>query len=203
MKLQKFLLLAALLLVFQTTARADVALQFGNYSLRVDGQTTFGWAFTITAPISITNLGYFDFQGDGLTDSHPIAIWAGTGGSPLAMATVPAGTSATLLDGVRYVPITPIILPAGTYVIGGFSMNLTDSVAIESAILTTAPGISYAGARSAQGSSLTFPAGNTQGYSNGDFGPNFQFVAVPEPSIAALVLVGGAVFVGLRARKTR
>ena len=187
---------------FQTAARADVALEFGNYSLRIDQQTTFGWAFTISSPIYVTALGYFDFGNDGLTDSHQVAIWNSTGGSPLLMATVPAGTTGSLVDGSRYIAVTPILLPAGSYTIGGFSLNFTDSVAIECAIITPAPGITYDGARSAQGPSLMFPAGNTQGYQNGDFGPNFQF-AVPEPSAYALLAAASVALAGRRAWRRR
>ena len=188
MKPTKYMLLLSIILSFQANARAEVALQFTNFSLRIDQQTTFGWSFTLSMPVFVTHLGYFDFQSEGLTDAHPVAIWGNAGGSPLVSATVPAGTSGTLLNGVRYIAIDPVLLPAGTYTIGGYSPNFSDSVAIEAATITTAPGITYNGARSAQGVGLMFPSGNTQGYANGDFGPNFQFAIVPEPSVTAMLV---------------
>lgn len=192
MKSPKLVLSFCLWLILQTIAWGDVALQFGNFSLRTDQETTFGWSFTLSSPLFVTDLGYFDFQNDGLTDAHPVAIWTSAGGAPILTATVPAGASSSLIDGVRYVAITPTFLPAGTYIIGGYSPNFSDSVAIENASINAAPGIAYNGSRSAQGAGLMFPSGNTQGYANGDFGPNFQFAPVPEPSAVALLLLGGA-----------
>lgn len=188
MKLQKCLLLFSLLATFQTAARADVALEFSNFSLRIDQETTFGWSFTLSQPLSVTDLGYFDFNGDGLSNEHALAIWTSAGGAPLVSATVPAGTSGALLNGVRYVPVAPTLLSPGTYTIGGYSPALTDSVAINCSTITTAPGITYDGSRSAQGGGLMFPSGDTQGYVDGDFGPNVQFDVVPEPSVTALLL---------------
>ncbi len=185
---------AALVLATSLPARADVALQFSSFSLRIDQQTTFGWAFTLSTPLVVTDLGYYDFGSDGLSDAHPVAIWTSTGGAPLVTASVPAGMGGTLVNGSRYVPVTPTLLAAGSYTIGGYSPALTDSVAINAATITTAPGITYVGSRSAQGVGLTFPSGDTQGYTNGDFGPNFQFSNVPEPSAGALVLAGAGLF---------
>jgi hypothetical protein len=44
-----------------------------------------------------------------------------------------------------------------------------------------------------------FPSGNTQGFTNGYFGPNFQFRAVPEPSTYAMLASGSLLLVGARA----
>jgi hypothetical protein len=176
--------------VVSNSARADVALDFGGSAFRIDNNTTFGWSFTLSSAVFVTNLGYFDFTADGLDDAHPVAIWSGAGGTPLAFATVPAGTGAALLNNFRYVAIAPVFLPPGTYTIGGYSPAFTDSVGVVAGTITTAPGITFTGSRSAQGVGLMFPSGNTQGFPNGCFGPNFQFV--PEPSTTALALVGAA-----------
>lgn len=187
---------------FSNSVRADVALDFGSSSFRVDRETTFGWSFTLSSSVFVTNLGYFDFTADGLDDAHPVAIWSSAGGAPLVFATVPAGTGATLLNNFRYVSIASVFLPAGTYTIGGYSPAFTDSVGVVAGTVTTAPGITYNGSRSAQGVGLMFPSGDTQGFSNGCFGPNFQFDVVPEPSVTALVLLaGGCGFLLVRARR--
>jgi hypothetical protein len=150
MKQLKWLLCVSLLTLLQLSARADVALTFGNFSTRNDSQTTFGWSFTLASPLQVTDLGYFDLFSDGLTDAHQVAIWTSAGGAPLISATIPAGTGASLLNGVRYVAISPFTLPAGTYTIGGFSQTNSDAVAAEDSSISTAPGITYNGARSAQ-----------------------------------------------------
>lgn len=59
---------------------------------------------------SVNWLGYFDKDGDGLENSHEVALWiqGGPGGSsatPVASVTVPAGTAAPLLNGYRWVEL--------------------------------------------------------------------------------------------------
>src|SRR5437016_5297222 len=75
---------------------------------------TRGWVLNYTPPnssISITELGVFDNGGDGLVNPHQVGLWL-PDGTLLASATVPAGTSATFLDGYRYVSISPLVFPA-------------------------------------------------------------------------------------------
>jgi hypothetical protein len=55
-------------------------------------------------------LGYYDKDGDGLANSHQVALWrvGGTGGSgsaPDALVTIPAGTAAPLYNGYRWVQL--------------------------------------------------------------------------------------------------
>ena len=79
---------------------------------------TFGWAFSVNSPLTITELGYFDSSGDGLDNSHAIGVWD-LDENLLGSASVPSGTLATLENGFRWIPISPISLDAGkTYVIG-------------------------------------------------------------------------------------
>lgn len=79
---------------------------------------TFGWAFSVNSPLTITELGYFDSSGDGLDNSHAIGVWD-LDENLLGSASVPSGTLATLENGFRWIPISPISLEAGkTYVIG-------------------------------------------------------------------------------------
>jgi hypothetical protein len=55
-------------------------------------------------------LGYYDKDGDGLANSHQVALWkvggvGGTGSTPEAMVTIPAGTAAPLVNGYRWVQL--------------------------------------------------------------------------------------------------
>jgi len=56
-------------------------------------------------------LGYYDKDGDGLANSHVVSLWysGGQGGdasaTPIATVTVPAGTSAPLVNGYRWVEL--------------------------------------------------------------------------------------------------
>lgn len=70
-------------------------------------------------------LGYFDKDGDGLANSHEVALWiqGGPGGAsstPVASVTIPAGTAAPLVNGYRWVqlPSTVGLWYSSWYVIG-------------------------------------------------------------------------------------
>lgn len=60
---------------------------------------------------SVNWLGYYDKNGDGLANSHQVALWysGGSGGAasstPIAVVTVPAGTAAPLVNGYRWVQL--------------------------------------------------------------------------------------------------
>src|SRR5512133_1412902 len=88
------------------------ATQFSNE------RSTKGWAFTISSPVFVTQLGLWDQGNNGLNASHVVTIWTSTG-TLMAQTTIPSGTGATLIDGVRYVSITSVLLPVGSYTIGG------------------------------------------------------------------------------------
>lgn len=50
-------------------------------------------------------LGYYDKDGDGLANSHQVALWDGNN-NLLASVTIPAGTTAPLVNGYRWAPLT-------------------------------------------------------------------------------------------------
>ena len=146
----------------------------------------------------MTSLGLFDFQNDGLAQSHAVTIWTSTG-TQLLQVTIPAGTGATLTDGFRYVSIAPFLLVPGTYTIGGFYAGDSDS-SLDAASITGASGLSYLGSRSAFG--FTFPSGDAIAVVNSYFGPNFQFitgVGVPTHDSGSTVSLLGFALLGLAA----
>ena len=159
--------------------------------------STKGWAFTISSPLLVTQLGLWDQGNNGLNASHAVTIWTSTG-TLMAQTTIPSGTGATLMDGFRYVSITSVLLPAGSYTIGGFYGKFTDQFAIHPSTITTGSGVTYNGSRSAN--AFAFPAGNFFGNVNSYFGPNFQFttVAIPDSgSTWTLLLLGVTAAFGL------
>jgi hypothetical protein len=162
------------------------------------GNSTKGWAFTISSPVLVTQLGLWDQGNNGLNASHVVTIWTSTG-TLMAQTTIPSGTGATLIDGFRYVSITSVLLPAGSYTIGGFYGRLTDRFLIHPSTITTDSGVTYNGSRSARG--FAFPPGNFFGNANSYFGPNFQFttpVATPDSgSTSALLLLAVTAVLGL------
>jgi PEP-CTERM motif-containing protein len=195
-KLKLIILLAAFMAVMQHAARTapvpvTPALSFTGGSFFGATAGTFGWAFTLSGTITVNDLGYFDFGDNGLAASHDVGIWS-SDGTLLVTATVPAGTAGTLIGDFRYTFITPTLLPAGDYVIGGFESGSSgDPVVVAAATITPAAGITYGGSRSVAGAALTFPPGNASGFGNSYFGPNFLF-SVPEPASTGLLLFGSA-----------
>ncbi len=166
---------------------ATVALSFSGGGNGSGGVATWGWAFTLSSAVSVTDLGFADFGLDGLNESHKVTIWTDTGTS-MAVGTVPSGSGAPLISAFRYQPITPVILPAGSYVIDAYYPSSADLFHVF-ATPTTAAEVTYGGSRQINGDAFT-PA-NPQGFANGYFGPNFQYTAAPEPTAAALLLGGG------------
>jgi hypothetical protein len=152
---------------------------------------TYGWAFTVSGPVIVTDLGYFDLGGNGLAAAHPVAIWT-SAGVLVQSATVPSGTNASEFNSFLYTPVAPTFLPPGSYVIGGFDGGSSgDIVIVGASTITPAAGIAYNGSRSVAGAALTFPPSDAVSNGSSYFGPNFLFT-VPEPTSNALLLFGGA-----------
>ena len=143
--------------------------------------STYGWRFSVgDTPISVTHLGYFDAELNGLTDSHQVGIWD-TAGTLLTQATVPAGTEGTLVSAYRFTLAAPATLQANTtYFIGGHSPSANDTVIAFGSAQTYASEINYLGASYSQLPGFN-PADTTFSGSHGVFGPNLQFTPVPEP----------------------
>jgi len=170
------------------------------------GNTTFGETFTVgTNAISVTSLGIWDDQQNGLAESHLITIWNGAG-TALGSATVPLGTAGPLLGQYRYTNLlSPFTLTANTtYTIGAFDTTTLDGnpTFIPLGNITSASGVTYGAPRN--GSGNAFPAGN--GFALGNIlSANFQFTtisaATPEPGNVALfgaLLMAGAGFMRRR-----
>lgn len=105
---------------------------------------TIGYAFTLGEPRVVQQLGFWDHLADGLLSSHTVSLFHG-GGTLLTSGVVPAGTAPLLQDGFRWISIAPLLLPAGSYVIGAslegdpssFDEVVTDASSISSALGAT------------------------------------------------------------------
>jgi hypothetical protein len=85
-----------------------------------------GFFTTGSKPVMVTHLGFYDQDGDGLSGSHRVGVYDGVGTyPPYAFVTVPAGTSAYLTNGYRYMALdTPLMLAPNTrYVLGAEVFN--------------------------------------------------------------------------------
>ncbi len=139
--------------------------------------------------VTVTQLGYIDTGADGLTQAHPIGFWS-DGGTLLTSTSVPAGTVAPLVDGFRYVPITPIALAPDTRYWVGAQVFTDETYLNQGSQASAAPFITVNAGTTffRNGAGLNFPGG--AGSSNGSSAvANFQYV-VPEP--ASLTLLGVA-----------
>jgi hypothetical protein len=134
-----------------------------------------GWQFTANNADTITHVGVWDLQSDGLGGAHEVGIW-NSGQVLLASATVPSGITAPLTDDFRYVAITPVAISAGqTYYIGGlYPTPLTDWVVSGGSATTfnDHPSINWIKEKRKLSSTLVFPSDDAGSFP-GAFGPNF------------------------------
>src|SRR6267154_1759538 len=72
-------------------------------------------------------LGYYDANGDGLANSHLVTLWDNSTQGIIASATVPAGTTAPLIDGYRWVQLPSTVqLNYGSYYVIGAQTDGVD-----------------------------------------------------------------------------
>jgi hypothetical protein len=180
---------------------------------------TIGDIFTPTTNITVTSLGAFDYQDNGLGEAHEVSIFDKSG-ALLASTYVPAGTAGPLEDHFRYASIAPLELTAGqTYTLAELFLTSVDVVGY------TNPGkLSPAAAISLPGFSaryalwideMGFPTQTVLASAAFYIGPNFQYTITDSPSIGAqtpsaaplppslLLLGSGLVGLGLLGRRRK
>ncbi len=147
---------------------------------------SLGYGFTLTAPLSLTALGFHDADEDGLLSPHAVGLFDANTQGLLASATVPAGTLAPLVGGFRWVPIPDLQLLPGSYVIAAttpgdpalfdpFLFGATQVSALEAVLMGTAS-LSEIGS----GTAVVFPTVD-EGQTYGFIGPSFGVSSVPAP----------------------
>lgn len=212
----------ALLVCLPALAPAQVALSFTSVNANsfLDGTgRMIGWEFTVDTTLEVTELGWFDWQNNGLAASHQIGIWNTAGQTLLGSVTVPSGTDASLDGGFRYQALgSSIFLVAGqTYRIAGFDPGAGGDAHVWDVAHSGFPSYEVSGFTVDANINLT--GGDALGGAAGGFGyplgpigderavlmgPNFVFAVVPEPATSALLAAGLAVLiVGMRRRRNR
>ena len=157
-----------------------------------------GEFFTPLQPISVTALGYFDC---GFSVSHDVGLYDVSTSTPLASATITG--SSTLSSNFRYESITPVSLTAGDeYVVSGFYApgpgNDTGYYATDA--VGAAPDITFDGYAYDYNASLDIP---TISYATPIFGPNFEYVPVPEPTTMTIIIAGALLLLPFKASTLR
>jgi hypothetical protein len=188
-------------LLLGTAALAEAvpipAVSLSNMSGRglINPPFTLGWGFETSQSIVVFDLGLFDSEQDGLSQSHEIGLWDESG-TLLVSTTIVAGTSGNLEGNFRFVNVAPVALAPGVYVIGALYPDLSlDPLVFPGGATSfaTGPGIEFLSPLFADGATLLVP-----NFAVGDatmpsyFGPNFRYEAgavVPEPG--SLLLIGG------------
>ena len=158
-----------------------------------------GWQFDVLAATTVTGLGWFDDNADGLGLAHQVGIWDPSG-TLLTSATVPAGTGAPFDGQFRTVAVAPITLvPGNGYIVGGENFaTSTDRIASNVVSQTLFPTLRYIDATfSAIGSGFVRPA-TFSAATNGFYGPSFS---VPEPAAAAVLFLGSSCLLVRRRRE--
>lgn len=155
---------------------------------------TVGYRFSTSRDLTISALGFFDDQEDGLLSSHDVGIFAAGSQALLASTTIAAGSSAYLQGGFRWAALTPLTLSPGTYVIAATLPGdpaTFDPVHYSASSPTTIAGLIIAAESLTQAVdplSLVMPTVD-EGVGYGFFGANF---ATPQAVPAPLPLLGAA-----------
>ena len=199
-KLALFIVATVLAVAGSASAASVPALQSftGGFGMAIPDQT-FGWRFTLSSSLTVTDLGFYDEGVSGVAEPHAVGIYSDAGA---LVTSVTVLTSDPLEAGFRYRSITPTVLAAGTYRIGWFGGNGIDKFMVSPSEHTTIAELTYEGAyfSDAGGTSLAFPSLEDGASSSGFFGPNFKVgAAVPAPA----ALPAGLALLGLVAMKRR
>jgi hypothetical protein len=178
-------------------SRASLLLDFtgGTEQHFIGGPITAGWEFSVSTPVLVNGLGYFDIGADGFAQSHPVGLWT-SGGTLLSSTTVtsasPVVLSASAAGDWRFATIPALLLLPGNYVVGGeaFAPD-TDGEFRDASSLILAPGTAFVDDKATgAGNGFAFPTNSTPFAANGFFGPGvFLTSAVPEPTSLALLAI--------------
>src|SRR5262245_9723104 len=133
-------------LVLTLCSSADVALTFtGGFPDTPAPGYTQGWRFHVNEPITVSALGVWDQNADGLLESHQVGIWT-LGGTLLTSTTVQANLGSSITAGFRYEMTTPVTLPSGKdYLIGAlYTRSQSDERVVRLvASVATEPELNY------------------------------------------------------------
>jgi hypothetical protein len=151
-----------------------------------ENDQSVGWEFNVLAPITVTGLGWYDQNADGLQLAHTVGIW-NSSGTLLTSALVAQGTTDPLDGLFRTIAITPLILAPGTgYIVGGQNFNANTEQLAFGVTPTTVSSISFVAGQFSNIDGIFERPTNPTGVPTCCWGPSFSITGVPEPNAAAL-----------------
>ena len=190
-----------------TPAAASTVFDFtGGLAAITQTDSTRGYSFSVSDPLTVTALGLWDEDADGLFGAHTVYLWTDTG-TLLASATVDNASVAVASPNTNgdwlFANINPIVLGIGTYVIGAtYDVSNFDRLRFGSdagaMTVLAMPGVTLLDYRLAFAND-TFPDTTIAGFT-GNFGPNLVATPLPEPSLLVLL---GAGLAGVVVRRRR
>jgi len=190
----RMILLAGLLASASLLSAGTLGVATSNDNVFVNtGTWTLGYSFLVNSAITVTGLGVFDDNSDGLNVSHDVGLWDANG-NLLASTTVGAGTVAPLNGFYRMASISGVSLTAGNiYYVGSVNGIDNDGWLQDPSSLVAAPEITYLSRQyEFSGGGLVFPDLVGSG-STGYFGGNFEFGTSTVPEPGSLLMLGSGV----------
>lgn len=188
------ILLAAFLLGTGVTADANAAAinlttPGSQYS---GGSFTLGFRFAVLQNMTVTSLGVYDANRNGLLNQGQVGLWNASG-TLLATAFVPAGTSAELDGYFRYTSIAGVNLVSGVdYIIGSYLNDAASSFRTnQGGVATIDSNVLLKSDRYSSNGGLVFPT-TSAGTTGAWLGANFRasVAQVPEPASLAMLGLG-------------
>lgn len=194
-----------LLATLPVTARAQAVLSLDSYTggFRDDNTRMLGFQFSVSAPVTISALGWFDHLQDGLAREHAVGVWNAGSQALLGSTVVRAGTLDALQGHFRWSQLQQSLqlLPGVTYRIAGldiglggdahvwdanigFDVHVTGFAADPRFVLTAGNGI---GGLAQQ---FGFPGQTIGDARSVQMGPNLMLAPVPEPAAWVMLLLG-------------
>ena len=177
------------------------------------GNGMVGWGFSLSRSVTVTQVGWYDDNQDGLSRDWQVGLWNGTSltqnvaqllGDPQNGIIIPGGAN-TKLEGVwRVVDLpTPLVLPSGSYSLGGLDTAATaDPIAFMRTLefptdLISFPSPFYA---ALPNQPIFGPPKIFIALDGVEFGP-MLFISVPEPPALILAATGLICLVALHRRR--
>lgn len=215
---------AALLLSASAQAAPLFDFETADDSFFAPVRDTLGYAFTVSADITVDGIGMFDFGSDGLDSAHEVALWSSsnTSSTLLVSAILNPGTSTAGSDvsisgfgSFIYEDIVALVLGPGSYVLGASFLPANankDAVAVSvSSITPNSADAAYLEDRLGQSTGVNANFPDISMGTDSFFGPALRIAVatippetIPEPMTLTLLMVGMAgIGLGLRKNASR